>query len=745
VNAIWTRASSSALLQTERGMTVATARPAPAERTFADRLLAAVPLLSIFLWLCIVYAVEAWAHGTPWLFGDELELTQLSRSIADTGHAARRGEPHSFNTLWTYLLAPAWLIDDMHTAYATVKYIAVFVMTATAFPAYRLARLVVDRRPALFVAAASVTIPALAYSSMIVEEPLAYPYATLCLYLILRVLIAPSRWWFAAAAVASLIAPLVRGELALVPAVFALAVVFLAWRSDWMTERRAAWTASDWIGFAVLLIGAAVTISAVLGHRSLEWNIATRIYKSRILDLGLDAAGALTIGLGVLPVVAGLAALWRTPGEEPTRRLRSFRSLLLAAIIGFGLYTAVKAAYVSTTFGTYTYERNLIYLSPLLFTGTALWLEHRRVHPIAATLSAAFALILLLTTPYEMGQDISYNAPGLAILQQANRHLSVDANLARAGLIALLALSTALVLAPRVLRTGTTWLALAVAAGVVGWNLTGELAFASASNRAADRFDDNLRRPFTWVDDVTGGAPAVYIGQRMYPDQNGEWLLEFWNRSIQRVFSLDGTAQGPGPTRTPDARPADGVLSHSPGFPYVVEEVGIEVVGKEVARHQHVAGGHLVPWRLIRVDQPLRLRASVTGIYPDGWSGPKSAYTRYSTEGNRSGRVRVTISRAAWGGVDKVGHVTVRIGPIVIGPDKDPHVGLPAVTKTLDIHSKQVETVVLDAPGPRFRIEVTINPTFRPIELSPQTTSDNRDLGASVTYVFLPERKAAHR
>ena len=80
-------------------MSVASARPAPVERTFADRLLAAVPLLSIFLWLSIFYAVEAWAHQTPWLFGDELELSQLSRAIAATGHAARRGEPHSFDTL----------------------------------------------------------------------------------------------------------------------------------------------------------------------------------------------------------------------------------------------------------------------------------------------------------------------------------------------------------------------------------------------------------------------------------------------------------------------------------------------------------------------------------------------------------------------------------------------------------------------------------------------------------------------
>ena len=88
-----------------------------------------------------------------------------------------------------------------------------------------------------------------------------------------------------------------------------------------------------------LVVGAVVIVSAVLGHQSLEWNYSTRLYKDRMLDLGLNAAGALTIGLGVLPVVAGLASLWRAPGEPVTRELRTFRSVLLAAIIGFGLYT----------------------------------------------------------------------------------------------------------------------------------------------------------------------------------------------------------------------------------------------------------------------------------------------------------------------------------------------------------------------------------------------------------------------
>ena len=724
-------------------MAVVTARTTPAEQTLVDRLLAAAPLLSIFLWLAIIYVIQAWAHKTPWLFGDELELTQLSRAIADTGHAARRGEPYSFTTLWTYVLAPAWLIDNLHAAYATVKYLTVIVMTATVFPAYAIARMLVGRRPALFVAAASGAIPAVAYSSMIVEEPFAYFWSTLALFLIMRALITPSRWWIGGAVVASLIAPLVRGELAVIPTVFLLAGAFLLWRSDYVSRWRRTWSTWDWVGFVTLVVGAAVIVSAVLGHRSLEWNYATRLYKGRMLDLGLNAAGALTIGLGVLPVVAGLAVLWRAPGEPARRELRIFRSVLLAAIISFGLYTAVKSTYVSITFGTYTYERNLIYVAPLLFTGTALWLERRRLHPIALALSSAFVLVLILTTPYEMGQDLSYNAPGLAILQQANRYLQLDPTGAKIGLLALLGFSIALLLAPRFLGRGAAWLVLAVAAAVVAWNLTAEISFASASNRASDRFADNIRTPFTWVDDATGGAPTLYLGQQM-SDQNGEWLLEFWNRSIKAVWSLDGTAQGPGPFLTPDPRASDGALSHDPGYPYVVQEQGIEVVGKTVATHLHRAGGGLEPWHLIKVDPPLRLRGSVTGVYSDGWTGSFSAYTRYSTAGGRAGRIRVIVSRAAWGGPNKTGHVTVAIGRILIGDDKQPHLGKPTEVKRFDIHSKEEIPILLKAPGPRFRVEVTITPTFVPQQLAADQT-DRRELGAKVSYVFMLPRKAAHK
>ena len=84
-------------------------------------------------------------------------------------------------------------------------------MTSAVFPTYLLARMLVRRPAALFAAAAAGAIPALVYSSYIVEEPLAYPYAAFCFFLIAKALVVIPRentrvayTWSAAAVVASL-------------------------------------------------------------------------------------------------------------------------------------------------------------------------------------------------------------------------------------------------------------------------------------------------------------------------------------------------------------------------------------------------------------------------------------------------------------------------------------------------------------------------------------------------------------
>ena len=126
-------------------MSVATARAAAVPRPWVDRLLAAVPILSIYLWLCVLYGWEAWGHVTPWLNSDELETAQLSRAVAETGETARRGVPYPSHALYPYVLAPVWWIQDVGQAYGVAKFLNVLLMTSVVFPTYGLARMVVSR------------------------------------------------------------------------------------------------------------------------------------------------------------------------------------------------------------------------------------------------------------------------------------------------------------------------------------------------------------------------------------------------------------------------------------------------------------------------------------------------------------------------------------------------------------------------------------------------------------------------
>ena len=719
----------------------APARAEAGEHSISDRFLAAVPLISVFLWLCLIYAWEAWRHGTPWLFGDELEFTQLARAIAATGHAARRGQPHSFDSIYTYLMAPAWILGNARHAYAAVKDMNVVLMTATIFPTYGIARFVVGRPAALFAAAAAGVIPSLVYTSMVVEENVAYPYATLCLFLIMGALLRRTRWWIGGAVVACLFAPAVRGELVVIPAVFAFAALLLAWQSRPMRRRWRRWSTSDWVGFAVLVVGACVLLSALLGHAWQQWLIATGFYKDRVFRYGMQAAGALTIGLGVFPVVAGLASLWRGPHEVYRPGVRVFRCVLLSAVVIFWTYTAVKAAFLSTVFGTYIVERNLIYICPLLFVGTALWLERRSLNPIAVVVAAFATLYLIVTTPYKMDSHFYSQAPGLSLFQWLNRTtLGFTPNEAKGTLLVILVATVAILIGIRYVPRLALPIALLAAAFVIVWNGGGELAAASASNSIATTFLSNIRGNPTWLDKATHGQPTLYLGQQMTPDQNGEWLLEFWNRSIKQVWSLDGTAQGPGPVLTPNVHRIDGTLDPNPHYPYVIAETGIEIAGHPVAIHYHRAGGGLQKWTLYRVSEPLRLRGAVTGLTADGWSVPGgAAYTRYSTAGGGAGTMRILVSRQEVGEPTPPAKVTIRMGLTRIGSDKEPHLGKITAVRHWVIRSHESRVFYVPAPGPRFRVEVDVEPTFVPAELDP-TSGDRRHLGASLKFTFVPPR-----
>ena len=93
-------------------MSAGAGEPAAAapESPWFDRVYRALPLATVFVALLAIYAWQASRHSSPWLFTDELELSQISRAIEATGHGARRGEPYFWQTLYTWLIAPAWAL-----------------------------------------------------------------------------------------------------------------------------------------------------------------------------------------------------------------------------------------------------------------------------------------------------------------------------------------------------------------------------------------------------------------------------------------------------------------------------------------------------------------------------------------------------------------------------------------------------------------------------------------------------------
>jgi len=134
------------------------------------------------------------------------------------------------------------------------------------------------------------------------------------------------------------------------------------------------------------------------------------------------------------------------------------------------------------------------------------------------------------------------------------------------------------------------------------------------------------------------------------------------------------------------------------------------------------------------------LRGAATGLYADGWSGPyDSAYTRYSTAGGRAGTLRVQVSWKEWSGPNRA-KITIAMGTLTIGPDKQPRVGKVTAVRTWTITAKKEKTFLLHAPGPRFRLEVHVTPHFRPHDYDP-ASGDRRLLGAVITYTFSAKKR----
>ena len=702
-------------------------------------------MVGVYLLLATLVLWQAWRRETPTIFTDELEMTQLSRSIASAGEPARRGVPLGFTTLVPWLTAPFWWIDSTQTAYAAIRSFQALVMAATLFPAYAIARFAVGRPWALFAATAAIATPALSYAPILVEEPFAYPASAVALWTILRAVAAPTGRTIALAAAATVVAMAIRSQLVALPAVLVLGLLAVAWQSAPVRGWRATWTRGDWIGAVLLALGGFFLVTAWIGRRSADWATVTATFKGRIVEYGTWAGGAFAIGVGVAPAIALLAIPFARRAELRDPRMRSFVVVATAAVGTIGWYAAVKGAYISTVFSSLIVERNLIYLVPLATAALAALLERAVVPPWALALSGAAVLGLVVAVPVDRGLNSFpyYEAHGLAILAFVNRELLWPLGRIDTALVLSVIVATALLVARRAFAAqprAAVILASVVAVATLAWGLTAEIYAEVGEHDLSRRVSSYLPRPYDWVDRTVGDARTTVFAQAV-TDATGIQSTEFWNRSVTQVWSVEGSAPGPGGTVTPDLVRPDGTLRPSPGTRYVLEFNGVDVVGEEVAR-----GGPDGPV-LVRIGDVFRLRANQLGVQGDGWFAARSeseparaAYNRFDISQDGPSLAIVRLSRETFCPTPAEtlpGAMTVRIGPIGVGADKQPALERVTASQTRYVPTCGYREFVFDAPRTPWRIEVE-GETFVPAEVDPQGSSDRRRLAARVEFTVEP-------
>jgi hypothetical protein len=702
-------------------VTAATAKVTPGvERSALDRVLAAYPLVVAYLILLTLYAWQSTKHSTPWLFTDELQWAGLSRGVAHHGHPELRSQTQHFNSLYPYFLAPAWWLGSTGSGYSAAKYLNAAVMTASLFPGFALARMFVPRWAALACGIATAAIPSLVYTAMLIPEPLAYFWSTLTLWLVARALMLRTRWPVALATATVILAPVVRSQLQVLILTAVLATAITA-----ATGRRGravigSWSAGEKTGAVVLCVGAVIWLGAVATHHSYVWQIGT-YYHHRMFTYGLWAVGAFVIGTGLLPAFASLAwllgARLRLPDE------RALGALLIGTVVAFGVYTAVKASYISTNFAIRVEERNFIYVAPVVFAAAARWLVAGRTRLLPTALAAAAIGYLLDSTPYELNDRFYSDAPGLSILHRFNRapfyFTTTDLKRLLFGILIGIVL---LALARRRFAQFGIGAAGVLAALVVAWSVTGEIEAASGSNAFSKNFRGILPTPPDWIDRATARERTIFIG-RSLGGSNEFWSLEFWNQSIAEVWSVDATAPGPGPTRTPNFFDTSGAVAPQLPIDWVVAGPGVDPVGRLV----ETAGG----LRVFHVPHPIRLADAEGGVTPDGWMSTAAWYYHFAPHGPRRGTAAVTLSRTAACGDVPPSKITIRVSSLRIDENGQPVAGRLEQTRRLTLRSSPCEVVPVRIPvRTPFRIDVSAVGTFQP------SPSDQRQLSAQLAFGF---------
>jgi hypothetical protein len=698
------------------------------------RLQAVALAIPVWAWLVAIVAVSAairYVLGThtpaPWIFDDELLYSELASSFGSTGEFAVRDVPGlaGVGPVYPLLISPAYaLTDDPERAYLAAKAINSVLMSFAAVPAFLLARRLLRPGTSLIAAALSVAIPSMSYTGTLMTENAFYPIFLFALLGLVRVLEEPSgrrqllAFWLIA------LAFLTRPQAgALIPA-FMAAIAITAWldarasrsggRRRVFFQRLAAYRLT-WLlvagGGALLLtvqLARGREISSVLG--AYQGAVGKTYSPGGVARFFVYHLAELDIYLGILPFAAlALFVAVTLLRGSPVPAERAFAAIALILVPVWILPAAAVASRLAGgSFGRIE-ERNTFYLAPLFLVASLLWVERglpRSRLTTIAVIAAAAALPLALPLENFVNQsalsDTFALIPFLTLLE--NGTLAPTDLSTLVGLGALVVALVFLIL-PRRLAWSVPVLLLAYFVAVQK-PLTEQIQGFSETMLSA-----GMRADPGWIDAaVPNGATTgiLWTGGASFP---AIWENEIFNRSVGPVWALEGAPELPWniPERSTVTAPSSEVLvSEGEALlepEYMLTDTSISLRGVRPVARDRERG-----MVLYKVVGPLIINRRLTGLYPDGWSGPQVRYERTSCPG---GRLRLRL----------------RSDPILFSTPQ-------SVVATID--GREASRITLQ-PGSGYQpfsvplpkgpcsVTITVSPTASPAEVF--GSSDARELG----------------
>jgi len=620
-----------------------------------------------------------------YVMSDELQYAKLAISVADnlslTPHL--RGEDVGiYSQLYPVLTAPFYGFLSMPDAFDAVHIFNPVVMASAAVPVYILAReLDLPKLAATAVATVSVLTPWMLLSTVVMTEALAYPMFLWGILAIHRAVVKPSPLRDLTALAVLALAFFARTQFLALVVVY-LVVVLLselahpaataeAGRRLGVLRERGRGLVR---GHPFLLVSASGAALFLLlsreRYRELLGNYenaaSLRPFPSGLLESVVQHLDRVAVGVGVIPLIAGLGWAIAAALRPPNRQQHVFALIVLTAVPLLAWQVATFILRFAEAGGVY--DRYLFYITPLLFLGLALLLyADVRRSMIIATAAVGLGFVVIVN-----GMKYAPDALFFVDTPPAYFHSVIDGQANRLGslfgvndlsptpLIQLLALATAFGL-PLALRRLPRMPVVAVVGAIVFVASAVQCLYVFDKQRDAADESGRLgvigREPVSGEDWIDQRVPdEVDVGVVPFPsgafDEAVWWNVEFWNKTLTRAYSYGVTSAyyTPFPEDELLREPRTAALDTNdrPLTPYLVmrrQDLRFRPVGQVVADTPEL--------ELVELERPYAAGWTARRVGIEGMLRKRTATIRLQG-GPGSGRVRrrVTVTAVASSEID---------------------------------------------------------------------------------------------